>query len=282
MGLLAATIPRETHYAVVEVAADMARETERLLEVHGDAQALERYRGWVRGVFAPALQGVGAEAKRGEPPATGVLRASAYRALAGIARDPKAVEDAIQLAGRERRDPAAIDANLAGTVVGLAAQFGDAGRFDEHVKAYTSRRDAKRPPQESDRYLGSFVAFRPAELVTRTLRLLDDGTVPKQSVGPLLIGLLREPHSQAKAWAHAQQRWKDLRQQLGDSWSANIVEASGTLPPAKRAEVEAFLAEHARDLVQSSGRARDILAERSAMFERVVPSLAAWAKTAAR
>jgi puromycin-sensitive aminopeptidase len=272
--LLEASVPRERHYAVVDQAVDVAREVERLLETHGDAPALQRCRAWVGRAFAPVLDAAGPDAGPGEPPATGLLRAAAYRAVAGIARDARSAQQAVRLAQRERGDPAAVDANLAGTVVSLAALHGDAARFDEHLKAYLARRDAKRPPQEADRYLLSFLAFRPPELVERALGLLEDGTVPKQSVGPLLAAMLREPHAQAPAWQRVTQRWDALRKELGDPWAANIAEAAGQLPPRMRKEVVEFLAGHAGDFPQSRGRAEDMLEEREAVFARVVPALA--------
>ncbi|HVE52419.1 MAG TPA: M1 family aminopeptidase [Ramlibacter sp.] len=280
LGLLAAVMPSQTHYAVVEQAVDIVRDAERFLETATDAAALAAFRRWAGRTFAPVLDHVGAEGTRDETPAKVLLRAAAYRAVAGTAREPKAVEAAVRLASRERGNPEAVDPNLAYTLVNLAAQHGDAARFAEHQRTYVARRDSKRPPQEADRYLGSFPHFRGPELVARTLGLLKDGTVPKQSVGPLLTHLLKEPHAQAQAWEHTTKHWDDLRSKLGDSWAANLVEASGSLPPARRREVETFLDAKAKDLVQSGNRARDLLAEREALFAKVVPALAAWAKAA--
>ncbi|HEV8358895.1 MAG TPA: ERAP1-like C-terminal domain-containing protein, partial [Candidatus Thermoplasmatota archaeon] len=279
-GLLGDIVPREPHYAVIETGAEIAREAERLLEVHTNASALQRYRAWVGRAFAPILEAAGPDARPSEKPAEGLRRAAAYRAVAGVARDPKALEQALRIAARERADPAAVDANLASTVVNLAAQAGDGARFDEHVKAYVARRDSKRSPQEADRYLLSFVHFRPPELVARTLALLQDGTVPKQSVGPLLTVLLREPHAQHAAFEHVVERWEPLRKELGDPWAANLAEAMGWLPPSLKAHAEAFLQAQAGDFVQSRGRGLDLLAERAAVFEGFVPALAAWARSA--
>jgi hypothetical protein len=116
--------------------------------------------------------------------------------------------------------------------------------------------------------------------VERALGLLEDGTVPKQSVGPLLVAMLREPHSQEQAWAHVQRRWDALRKDLGDAWAANLAEGLGQLPPRFKPEAERFLEAHARDLVQSKARGLDLLREREAVFQRVVPGLAAWARGA--
>jgi len=278
--LLAATMRNQPHYAVADLAVGIARETERLLETLADDVALRSYRAWVGRTFQPALQAVGTEAKPGEHPSQGVLRAALMRAVAGIARDPGAVRAVIALADHERADAASVDPNLAGTVVGLAAQSGNAERFELHKATYLARREAKRSPQEADRYLGSLAAFRAPALVGQALGLLLDGTVPKQSIGPILAGMLREPHAQLQAWAHVQQHWEMLRKELGDSWASNLAEATGSLPPARSTEVDAFLDARAPDLVQSAKRARASLEERTAIFASVVPALAAWAKSA--
>jgi puromycin-sensitive aminopeptidase len=274
LALLAAWVPGEKHYAVVETAADIAREMERLLEVHGDASALQAHRAWTARTFAPVLAHAGPDAAPGEAPSMGLLRAAAYRAVAGVGRETQAMAQVVALADRERKAAASVDANLAGTVVYLAAQQGDARRFEAHVEAYKARRDSHAPPQESDRYLGSFTGFRDPALVQRALALLEDGTIPKQSVGPVLTVLLREPHGQAKAWPFVRAHWVQLRKDLGDSWAANIAESIGFLPPPLRAEGEAHLDAHAKDFAQTTARAKDILAERAAVFQRVAPTLA--------
>jgi hypothetical protein len=277
MRILAASVQGRPHYAVADTAVGIAREVERLLETLADAPALEAYRAWIEDVFRPAFHETGAEAVQGESPADGLRRASLYRALAGIARNEDALAHATRLADRERADAASVDANLAGMVVALSAFLADGKRFDLHKQTYEKRRAAQASPQETDRYLGSFAALRAAGLVQRTLDLLDDATVPKQSVGPVLAGLLREPHAQALAWAYLRKNWTKLRRELGDSWAANLAEAAGFMPPAMRDEVESFLADNAQDLVQSSKRAKASLAERQALFATVVPTLAAWA-----
>jgi puromycin-sensitive aminopeptidase len=280
--LMAAAMRAQPHYAVADTAVAIARETERLLETLADERALAAYRAWVGRTFRPAFAAVGADPQPGEHPSRGVLRAALYRAMAGIARDPEAMALALGFAELERADPASVDANLAGTAVSLAAQSGDARRLDLHRDVYVARRDAKRPPQEVERYLASFASFRLPDLVGRTLAMLADGMVPKQSVGPLLAGLLREPHSQTLAWSHLEQHWDTLRRELGDSWASNLAEAAGAMPPARAADVAAFLDARAKDLVQSTRRAKAALDERTELFRLVVPQMAEWATSTAR
>ncbi|MFO1533345.1 MAG: M1 family metallopeptidase, partial [Thermoplasmatota archaeon] len=172
-GLMAAAMRGKPHYAVAETAVAILRETERLLETLADDVALQRFRAWVGRTFAPAFAAVGSDARPGEHPSQGLLRAALYRAVAGIARDAAAVTAAVSLADRERANAAAVDPNVAGTVVSIAALGGGSDRFELHRATYVARRESKAPPQDADRYLGSLAAFRAPDLVGKALGLLE-------------------------------------------------------------------------------------------------------------
>src|SRR5205085_1272198 len=103
-----------------------------------------------------------------------------------LGRDPQTMDAAVQLAEQERKDPRAIDPNLAGPILGIAAMLGDDARYKQWVETYKARKDSGEPPQVTLRYLYTLAEFKPAALTARTLGLLDEGTIPQEAVGPVV------------------------------------------------------------------------------------------------
>ncbi|MGQ0537265.1 MAG: M1 family metallopeptidase [Methanobacteriota archaeon] len=277
--LLGIVASGEDHYSVVEGEVGFFRELERMLEMAGDAKALAGFRSWVASRFSPALSALGTEPGPEEDAPTRQRRAALLRGVAGVGREPRAVDLAVALARRERTRPDSVEANLAGPAVGIAAIAGDAERFSNYLATYTARRDASASPHEVDRYLNSLPVFREPSLVSRTLGLLSDGTVPKQSVGPILCAMLGEPHSGAAAWAHVREGWDRIRAAVGDSWAARIVEAAGDLPPELGREAVSFFdAKLPPDVGrQAFARARENVSRRAEFLPRATPDIVAWA-----
>ena len=74
--------------------------------------------------------------------------------------------------------------------VALAAKFGDAVRYDSWIRTFLERKSAGRTPQEVARYLHTLSSFRVPGLAERTLRLMDEGTIPQEALSPVLGQLL--------------------------------------------------------------------------------------------
>jgi puromycin-sensitive aminopeptidase len=260
------------HHAVVEAVADRVRGLETLLEAHGSDEALDALRTWTRDRLAelpdPIEPGDDAE------PSEGTRRTSLLKAAAAVGQDEDAIDTALELAEREREDPASVDPDLAGTAVALAARFGDEETYEEHARLYEERRDEGRPPQEVDRYLHSLPVFRGKGAVEATLERLEDGTVPKQDVGPLLATMLASPHAQDAAWDHVTDNVDTLATRIGPAWITRLVEASSRLDPARRDEVVAFWNGNLDGLAQEAlGRAEERLEHSAHLVDEVLPEV---------
>jgi puromycin-sensitive aminopeptidase len=277
MAAFARLLEPDAPYTVVQQAVQLLRGAERVLEMQGRAEAVGLLRSWVAHRLGDGYRAMG-QGGPGEDPKARERRAALLRALAAIAREPRAVADARRLAAAEReRMGKSEDATLAAAAVAAEAVNGDAATLRTHLATYLQRRAGHAAPQEVERYLYVLPAFRDPGLVAQVLDTLSSGTVAPQAVGPILRAMLTEPHSQAAAWAHLQANWARLRESLGEAWVAILVEACGELPPAWAPQVRAFLdANLAGAAGQAYGRAQERLAETAEAYPRIAAGIEEW------
>ncbi|MEA3190398.1 MAG: puromycin-sensitive aminopeptidase [Thermoplasmata archaeon] len=274
---IAARLQPGARYDLVGHLVGTLRGLEALLEAKGEEPALAGLRQAARVWLRPAYE-ADARAGAAAPPDARKRRASLLRGLAAIARDPAAAAEARAAAAQERADAGALDPDLAAAAVASEAVLGDGATLAVHMAEHRARRDANAAPQLVERYLYSLGAFRGAGEVDRVLAELASGTIAPQAVGPILRGMLGEPHSATAAWRHLQAHWPKLKESLGEAWVAILVEGSGELPVDLEAEVLAFWGRELHGAAgQALGRAKERLAARRAFEARVGPALASWA-----
>ena len=249
---------------------------DRLLELAGDEKTQGKLRARIVELFSGQLETLGFEPKEGEAQNELQQRALLIYAMANLARSQPHIDEAVRFAQKEREDPRSIDPNLAGTFVGIAAKFGDAERFDAWVQTYTSRKSSGASPQDSLRYLYTFAAFRPKELVGRTLGLLAEGKIPQEAVGTVISQLLGTLHGQAQAWQHLRDNWGPLQGQIGDMGISRVVEAVGALRYEHRQEIVDFFEKNPpAGAERALARALESMDQREELGKRIVPQLQA-------
>jgi puromycin-sensitive aminopeptidase len=259
---------------VLRAVVDRLGTLDLLLKDAGDREARLRFRGWVAELLCGQLEELGYSVQPGEDQNTIQRRAMLAGAVASLARVPASIEKAQTFAELERLDPRAVDPNLAGVFVGVAAKFGDAERYDEFVRTYLSRKAGGATPQETLRYLYSLAAFRWEGLVQRTLTLIEDGTIPQESIGPVLGQLLSQRHAQEHAWQHLKAGWLNLRERIGDMGLSRVVEAVGHLRPVHREDIVAFFQKNPpRGADRALARALEAMDQREELRQRVTPEL---------
>lgn len=259
---------------VLRAVVDRLGALDLLIKDAGDREARLRFRGWVAELLCGQLEELGYSVLPGEEQNTIQRRAMLAGAVASLARVPASIERAQTFAELERLDPRAVDPNLAGVFVGVAAKFGDAERYDEFVRTYLSRKAGGATPQETLRYLYSLAAFRWEGLVQKTLSLIEDGTIPQESIGPVLGQLLAQRHAQEHAWQHLKAGWLNLRERIGDMGLSRVVEAVGHLRPVHREDIVAFFQMNPpRGADRALARALEAMDQREELRQRVTPGL---------
>ncbi len=198
----------------------------------------------VERLFTPQLAELGWEAKgTTEEQETAVRRATVIGALGDTARLPDVLAEAERRQPAEQADAKAIEPNLAGLVVRLAARRGEAPRFDAYVETYKTRKALGAPPQESARYLYALTAFEAPDLVRRALDLVFKGdVVPQEQIGIVLQQMLGQRAAREATWQALKANWKALRERVGAMGISRLVRATAGLPASLRSDVAAFFA----------------------------------------
>ncbi len=279
LDLLDKAIEEEDHYAVTADLVGYVRGLERVLEQGGRSQALGRLRAWAALRFKPTWARLGAESSLEEAasdPKAVERRAAVFAAMGGTVMAHDAIEQAIQIAAREREDPQQVEAETAQTAVRLAVMQGGEDHFDLHVQTFKERRAAGTSPQLVERYLYTLPAARDDALVDKVLALCHDGTIPNQGVGPILRIMLVEPHSQHAAWHYVRANWAKLRETIGDAWCPILVEHLGFLTPALHEEAIAFMEGLGSFARESRKRAMEMLRVGAHTQEVVLPGIVDW------
>src|SRR5690606_31907784 len=148
------------------------------------------------------------------------------------------------IAREEQADPTAVDANLAGVVVRLAAIRADKRRVDEIVTEYLARRERRAAPEEQVRWLRALPAVEKAAPLRTVLALTTTETIPQEQLVMVLRGLLARPTQALATWRFLQQEWETIAGRTGPTAISRLVEGLGSLPARQRRAIERFFAAH--------------------------------------
>ncbi len=197
----------------------------------------DAYRNWLAEKFGTQLLDLGWDPADREDDATRLRRAAIIALLGEVAE-----WDAVMLAAEDRcgeyiRDRTSLDANLADSVVSLAARRGDAALYD----AYLNAADASSTPQGRRRFTMALAEFRDPSLVRRTLTLTPTDQIPTQDVAMLLARLFGNPAARELTWAFVKRRWSSLRRRMPPMLVTRLIDATPALSSREyRREVAAF------------------------------------------
>jgi aminopeptidase N len=228
------------NHNVLRVIAERLDALDLIVKDAGAKDARLKLRQLAERWFTPHLHELGFAPHEGESQNAVQRRTICISTLGLLARVPAVIGEAEQLAAAEQANPRAVDPNLAGTLVAIAAKFGDETRYDRWIETFQTRKAAGKTPQEVARYLHTLSHFRRQGLPERTLNLIEQGLIPQEAVSAILSQLLSMRHSQQAAWDFLKQHWSALRERVGDMGVSRVVEAVGRLPAVHRDDVVGF------------------------------------------
>ncbi|HEX6121734.1 MAG TPA: ERAP1-like C-terminal domain-containing protein, partial [Ktedonobacterales bacterium] len=164
-------------------------------------------------------------------------------AMTAYAHDAGAIEQARAWQARDAADPGAVDPTLTPIFARATAQFGDAATYERFLSLYEQRKHGGATPQQMEYYAQALGRFPQAELEARTLALLQGDTFPFITMGGLLASLLTQPRTQVAAWEWIKANWAMIEERA-PMFIPPLVQISGLLPIALRADVAAFWEAH--------------------------------------
>jgi aminopeptidase N len=238
----------------------------------------ERFRSFVRSVLQPAYKQTGFDRGADDSEDRRSLRNVIVGALGGIAQDAdvvasarSAVAEALEaLPGAKPLDPI-----LAGTLVHIAAEHGDAAMFDALARAA----EHAVSPEEHYRYLYALPSFTDPGLVKRALDLSVSPTLRSQDTALYLASFFGNGAAREPAWTFIKAHWAELEPKvtiaLGDITLAGSLSAFCSVDA--RDDIKRFFTSHP---LPTGGRALQQTFERiescAAMRQRQQPSLNEW------
>jgi alanyl aminopeptidase len=190
------------------IAASMAQhpEPEIIASVMSDLGSLkmpfvtddlaEPFAAYVRRVLGPARERYGIAPRADDSEDVRLLRPNLITWLGGDGRDPDVVAYCVQQAEAYMADPAAVDATIAGAVLGVAAEGGDRARFD----AYRAKFEAARVPAERSRFLGAMGRFEDPALQDEALAYALSDKVRVMDRWSLVGGMFGTESGRTKAY----------------------------------------------------------------------------------
>ncbi|MGB4067726.1 MAG: M1 family metallopeptidase [Nitrospira sp.] len=149
---------------------------------------------------------LGWDPKPGESDLVRQLRGDLIGALGKLGNDPATQQQAAERYQQYRKDPSTADANVVPALVAILAHVGDEARYEEFSERYRTAST----PQEERRYLFSLAAFRPKELLKRTLTRTINGEIRTQDA-PFIVGaLMMNVDGREQAWEFVKANWDQM------------------------------------------------------------------------
>ena len=156
----------------------------------------DAYAAYVRRTLGPSLERFGAEPRAGEEEEVALFRPQLLRNLGDKGKDEEILHLMEGMAKRYMQDPHAIDPQLAGAALELAAIRGDRALFD----SYRQRFETAQVPAERSRYLDALGGFRAPELVDEALHYCLSGPLRPNEVLDIPFQLATHPEQQDRTF----------------------------------------------------------------------------------
>jgi len=177
---------RQVVGSVIEIAADVRDNL-----VPNDL--LPNYRRFIDKTFGTRARQLGWTAKAGEGAETRLLRARIVPLVALWGEDPALANEAHQLAEKWLADRTAVDPDIAGRVLAVAARTGDEGFFKQLQAALPKTQDR----QQREMIFSAMGSFRNPEIARAALDLVLKPDLDLRETTPLLFGPLSMPATRA-------------------------------------------------------------------------------------
>jgi alanyl aminopeptidase len=235
---------------------------------------------FVRKMFADRARSLGWVSRKGEDDEVRLMRPTLLSWAANTGEDPQLIARAKQLADKWLTDRKAIDPDLVGLVLGIAARNGDRALFER------LRTAAKAEQERKDRnlMLGAMADFRDPEIVKAALAItLTDEFPARESIG-LWWGALAEEDTRELAYQFMKTNLDQLLARLPRDSGASFIGAGAMFcDEAHRDDAAAFFKDKApgylngpRSYARMIEKADLCIARRNAIAASVAAFLKKW------
>jgi alanyl aminopeptidase len=204
------------------------------------------YARFVQGAFGARARALGLHSKPGEDEETRWLRPTILEVVADVGEDPQLRAECTKLARAWLADKNAIEPELVGTVLTIAAAVGDRALFDAFLA------DAKKTPERIDRerLVGALGQFRDPSIVPSALALtLADDLDPRDTFR-VLFSAARRPETARLAYDFVTTSFDRVVSRLPRDWGASLPNVGAALcDDARKTEVQSFFQDRSSKFV---------------------------------
>jgi len=242
--------------AVVSQFVDQLEFIGRYLVSGDDRQSFSAF---VTKLLSPAAKQVGWQPKPGESEDQDILRSRLLRGLGYVAHDPEAISAARKITDEALTNPDAVDRELAGEALPIAAENGDAVLYDRVMK----RLKGAKTPEEYYVYQQTLAEFSDPVLLQKTLDYSLTDEVRSQDKLYLIASVMQNPAGEKLGWDFVKAHWAQIQDVGGGFGGGAMVQSTRSFCDAGlRDEVQSFFGEHQvpmaeRGLKQSLERIND-------------------------
>ncbi len=203
------------------------------------------YARFVSKMYGARARSLGFAAKPGESEETQLMRTDLVPFVAEEGNEPELQAEARRLALRWLEDHGAVPADMAGSVLEVAARHGDRALFERFLAAARTEKDHR----DESRLLGALGSFSDPELVREALKLfLSSDIDPREAYG-ILFAVARWPGSRQILWDFATANYDAIVARLPREISGAMPYLGGGFcDAAHRQEVAAFFETRASKL----------------------------------
>ena len=196
-------------------------------------------------LFKARAHELGWAAKTGEGADTKELRPELLALVAGLGKDKALIDEATKLSWKWFDDHAAIQPELVGTALYVAARFGDQKLFDKIHAAAKATQDRT----ERGRLVGALGSFQDPKLVDQALAIVlaDDFDI-RESFGLVFAGM-RDPRLRDHTLQWVEQHFDELIAKLPKEYRPFMAYiAAPVCDESRKAELKAFLEPKMKDV----------------------------------
>ncbi|HVJ07108.1 MAG TPA: M1 family metallopeptidase [Acidisarcina sp.] len=195
---------------------------------------------WVRKIFSPALQRLGAPSTS-DTPERRELRAVLFTLLGSVGKDPQVIAEAKKMTGQYLENSSSVDATLAHAALRIAATNGDDALYQQLQTVSATSIN----PEIATGALYALARFRNPSIEKQTLDYAVSGKVRNQDSIALIGSMLSNRETQELAWQYVQQNWDKVKAQTTIGSGARLIGATGSFCTAERRDqVLGFFASH--------------------------------------
>ena len=204
------------------------------------------YAKFIRDAFGARARALGMHSKPGENDETRFIRPIVVDLVADQGEDEAMRKECTKLSLAWLADKGAIEPELIGTALNIAASFGDRALFDAFLA------EAKKTPERADRdrLLGALGQFRDPSIVPLALALTLTDDFDARDTIRIVWSATRLPSTLPLAYAFVTKNFDALVARLPRDWGAGFPNVGAALcDDSRRGEVEAFFKERSTKFV---------------------------------